>query len=35
VTVRYEVELPLAGGLARIPVTATHVATVDRYRAGS
>jgi Flp pilus assembly protein TadG len=33
VTVRYEVRLPLAGSLARIPVTATHVATVDRYRA--
>jgi len=32
VTVRYEVSLPLAGSLARIPVTATHVATVDRYR---
>jgi hypothetical protein len=32
VTVRYEVRLPLAGRLARIPVTATHVATVDRYR---
>jgi hypothetical protein len=32
VTVRYAVHLPLAGGLATIPVTATHVATVDRYR---
>ena len=32
VTVRYEVRLPLSGGIARIPVTATHVATVDRYR---
>lgn len=30
VVVRYEVRL--AGGLATIPVTATHVATVDRYR---
>lgn len=33
VTVRYDVSLPLAGDLARVPVTATHVATVDRYRA--
>ncbi len=31
VTVTYDVGLP--GGLGRIPVTATHVATVDRYRA--
>ncbi|HVF20867.1 MAG TPA: hypothetical protein VNA14_11590 [Mycobacteriales bacterium] len=30
VTVTYDVEL--AGGLGRIPVTATHVAPVDRYR---
>ena len=30
VTVTYEVRL--AGGLATIPVTARHVATVDRYR---
>ena len=35
VSVRYEVTLPLSGGLARIPVTGTHVATVDRYRAPS
>jgi Flp pilus assembly protein TadG len=32
VTVTYRVKLPLAGSLATIPVTATHVATVDRYR---
>ena len=31
VTVTYEVDV--LTGLARIPVTATHVATVDRYRA--
>jgi Flp pilus assembly protein TadG len=33
VSVRYVVSLPLSGGLASVPVTATHVATVDRYRA--
>jgi Flp pilus assembly protein TadG len=32
VTVTYRVHLPLAGKLATIPVTAKHVATVDRYR---
>ncbi|MDQ1713851.1 MAG: hypothetical protein QOE45_3301 [Frankiaceae bacterium] len=32
VTVTYRVRLPLSGGLATLPVTATHVATVDRYR---
>ena len=32
VTVTYRVELPFAGALATVPVTATHVATVDRYR---
>lgn len=32
VRVTYRVSLPLAGRLATIPVTATHVATVDRYR---
>lgn len=32
VTVTYRVRLPLSGGLATIPVTAKHVATVDRYR---
>lgn len=32
VTVTYRVHLPLSGGAATIPVTATHVATVDRYR---
>lgn len=30
VTVTYDVEV--LGGLGRVPVTATHVATVDRYR---
>jgi Flp pilus assembly protein TadG len=30
VTVTYDVSF--AGGLAHVPVTATHVATVDRYR---
>lgn len=38
VTVTYAVPLPLVGGLfgtvpASVPVTAVHVATVDRYRA--
>ncbi len=33
VTVTYRVSLPLAGSLATVPVSATHVATVDRYRA--
>lgn len=32
VHVTYRVALPLAGHLATVPVTATHVATVDRYR---
>jgi Flp pilus assembly protein TadG len=32
VTVTYRVSLPLAGSLATIPVTATHRATIDRYR---
>jgi Flp pilus assembly protein TadG len=32
VTVTYRVRLPFSGGAATIPVTATHVATVDRYR---
>lgn len=32
VTVTYRVHLPLSGGAATVPVTATHVATVDRYR---
>jgi Flp pilus assembly protein TadG len=32
VTVTYRVRLPFAGGLGTIPVTARHVATVDRYR---
>jgi len=31
VAVTYRVSLPLAGRLATIPVTATYVATVDRY----
>lgn len=35
VTVTYNVTLPLSGGLATIPVTGKHVATVDRYRARS
>ena len=35
VSVTYTVSLPLSGGLASIPVTATHVATVDRYRPAS
>lgn len=35
VSVTYEVTLPLSGGLATIPVTGKHVATVDRYRAPS
>jgi Flp pilus assembly protein TadG len=32
VVVTHRVSLPLAGGLATIPVSAKHVATVDRYR---
>ncbi|HEU0131993.1 MAG TPA: hypothetical protein VFQ85_13475 [Mycobacteriales bacterium] len=32
VRVTYRVTLPLSGGVATIPVTAKHVATVDRYR---
>jgi Flp pilus assembly protein TadG len=32
VTVTYRVRLPFSGGAATIPVSARHVATVDRYR---
>jgi Flp pilus assembly protein TadG len=32
ITVTYRLHLPLSGGLAVIPVTAKHVATVDVFR---